>query len=74
MSNVSSCPSSVKPCRRRSKVGYRVRNWPDYDAGLQQRGSLTCGSRPKRSKRGIIKGRPNGGPNIPFRMVPSKRR
>ena len=40
MSNVSSCPSSVKPSRR-SKVGYRVRNWPDYDAGLQQRGSLT---------------------------------
>ena len=23
------------------KSVYRVRNWPDYDAGLQQRGSLT---------------------------------
>ena len=41
MSNVSSAPSSVKPRRRRSKVVYRVRNWPDYDAGLTQRGSLT---------------------------------
>ena len=41
MSNVSSAPSSVKPRCRRSKVVYRVRNWPDYDAGLTQRGSLT---------------------------------
>ena len=44
MANLSSCPPSVKPhrrSRRRSQVVYRVRNWPDYDAGLQQRGSLT---------------------------------
>ena len=41
MSNVSSGPSSVKPRRRRRKVGYRVRNWSDYDAGLTPRGSLT---------------------------------
>ena len=44
MANLSSCPPSVKPhrrSRRRSQVVYRVRNWPAYDAGLQQRGSLT---------------------------------
>ena len=43
MANLSSCPSSVKPRppRRRTKVVYRVRNWADYEAGLQQRGSLT---------------------------------
>lgn len=44
MANLSSCPPSVKPhrrSRRRSQVVYRVRTWPAYDAGLQQRGSLT---------------------------------
>ena len=44
MSNVSSAPSSVKPrrrSRRRLKVGYQVRNWSAYDAGLIRRGSLT---------------------------------
>ena len=41
MPKVSSRSSSVKPRRRRSKGGYRVRNWPAYDAGLKQRGSLT---------------------------------
>jgi len=24
-----------------AKSGYRVRNWPEYEAGLQRRGSLT---------------------------------
>ena len=44
MANLSSGPSSVKPGRsprRGSNVVYRVRNWADYEAGLQQRGSLT---------------------------------
>ena len=36
------CSSAVKPRRRRrAQVPYRVRNWPAYNAGLKQRGSLT---------------------------------
>ena len=63
MSNVSSCPSSVKPCRGRSKVGYRVRNWPDYDAGLQQRGSLTVWFTPQAVEAWYYQGPPpTGGP------------
>lgn len=44
MANLSSCPTPVKPRRRRrhrAKVPYRVRNWPAYNRGLKQRGSLT---------------------------------
>ena len=42
MAKLSSCSSAVKPRRRRrAQVPYRVRNWPAYNAGLKQRGSLT---------------------------------
>ena len=46
MAKLSSCSSAVKPRRRRRrrrrpKGAYRVRNWPAYNAGLKQRGSLT---------------------------------
>ena len=42
MAKLSSCSPAVKPRRRpRAKVPYRVRNWPAYNAGLKQRGSLT---------------------------------
>ena len=66
MSNVSSCPSSVKPCRRRSKVGYRVRNWPDYDAGLQQRGSLTVWFTPQAVEAWYYQGPPQRGAQYTF--------
>ena len=46
MAKLSSCSPAVKPRRRRrrgprAKVPYRIRNWPAYNAGLKQRGSLT---------------------------------
>ena len=43
MANLSSCPPAVKSRRRRRgvKEKYRLRNWPAYNAGLKQRGSLT---------------------------------
>lgn len=50
MSKVSSSTFSVKPRRRLgcgSQVVYRVRNWPAYEAGLKQRGSLTVWFSPR---------------------------
>ena len=41
MANLSSCPPAVKSRRRGVKEQYRLRNWPAYNAGLKQRGSLT---------------------------------
>jgi len=28
-----------------AKSRYRIRNWPEYEAGLRRRGDLTCGGR-----------------------------
>ena len=46
MAKLSSCSRAVKPRRRRrrgphAQVPYHIRNWPAYNAGLKQRGSLT---------------------------------
>ena len=32
-------PDPARPKRFRAQ--YRIRNWPDYDAGLKRRGDLT---------------------------------
>ena len=72
MSNVSSCPSSVKPRRsprRRSKVVYRVRNWADYEAGLQQRGSLTVWCTPQAVQDWYYQGPPQRGAQYTFSEV-----
>ncbi len=73
MPKVSSRSSSVKPRRRRSKGGYRVRNWPAYDAGLKQRGSLTVWFPADLTRVWYYQGPKQRGPNTLFRMGPSQR-
>ena len=68
MANLSSCPSPVKTCRR-SKVVYRVRNWPAYDAGLQQRGSLTVWCTPQAVQAWYYQGPPQRGAQYTFSAV-----
>ena len=68
MPNLSSCPSPVKTCRR-SKVVYRVRNWPAYDAGLQQRGSLTVWCTPQAVQAWYYQGPPQRGAQYTFSEV-----
>ena len=72
MANLSSCPSSVKPGRsprRRSNVVYRVRNWADYEAGLQQRGSLTVWFTPQAVEAWYYQGPPQRGAQYTFSEV-----
>ena len=72
MANLSSCPSSVKPRRsprRRTKVVYRVRNWADYEAGLQQRGSLTVWFTPQAVEAWYYQGPPQRGAQYTFSEV-----
>ena len=55
-------PSSPIADRRRSQVVYRVRNWPAYDAGLQQRGSLTVWFTPQAVEASVLsRAAPTGG-------------
>ena len=68
MANLSSCPSPVKTCRR-SKVVYRVRTWPAYDAGLQQRGSLTVWCTPQAVQAWYYQGPPQRGAQYTFSEV-----
>ena len=72
MANLSSCPSSVKPRRsprRGSNVVYRVRNWADYEAGLQQRGSLTVWCTPQAVQAWYYQGPPQRGAQYTFSEV-----
>ena len=72
MANLSSCSSSVKPSRsprRRSQVVYRVRNWADYEAGLQQRGSLTVWLTPQAVEAWYYQGPPQRGAQYTFSEV-----
>ena len=48
-------------CRRHiPKQRHRVTNWAEYDAALRQRGSLTSGSRRRRSRPGERSRAPRG--------------
>ena len=73
MANLSSCPPAVKSRRRGVKEKYRLRNWPAYNAGLKQRGSLTVWCSPDVADGWHYQGPNKRGRNIPFRMSPSKR-
>ena len=76
MANLSSCPPAVKSRRRRrrgAKEQYRLRNWPAYNRGLKQRGSLTVWCSPDVADGWHYQGPNKRGRNIPFRMSPSKR-
>ena len=41
MPKIAASLPAIKAPRRRCEPVYRVRNWPAYEAGLKQRGSLT---------------------------------
>ena len=76
MANLSSCPPAVKSRRRRrrgAKEQYRLRNWPAYNRGLKQRGSLTVWFSTDLADGWHYQGPNKRGRNIPFRMSPSKR-
>ncbi len=64
MPKVSSSSPSVKP--RRSKVVYRVRNGPAYEAELQQRGSLTVWFTPQAVQAWYYQGPPQRGAQYTF--------
>ncbi len=67
MPKVSSSSPSVK--LRRSKVVYRVRNGPAYEAGLQQRGSLTVWCTPQAVQAWYYQGPPPRGAQYTFSEV-----